>query len=353
MILTFAGTRPEIIKLSQIIPLLDKNFDNRFVFTGQHYAENMVDIFLEELKVRNPNFLLKPETSNFVDLIRPIENIVKKEKPETVVVYGDTNSTLAAAKIANKYKANLVHIEAGLRSFDKRMREEIARIEIDHISDILFTPTQLTRLFLDRENVNGKKFVVGNTVVDACKKYFKESQKSEILGKLGLEKEKFIFCTIHRAENVDDPEKLVKLLEGINSLQYTLVLPIHHRTRLRLSEFGYKIPSNIKAIDPVGYFDVLNLMKNSAFIITDSGGIQEEAVTLKVPCITIRETTERWETISCGANFLVGSDPILINYTGKMIIETNLKKKLSKIKNPYGEGNSSEKIVNKLRSFVK
>ena len=353
MILTFAGTRPEIIKLSQLMPLLDKNFDNKFVFTGQHYAKNMVDIFLDELNIRKPDVFLDTKSSEYSNLLPPLKRIIEKERPDAVIVYGDTNSTLAAAMAAYKIKVkNLIHIEAGLRSFDKRMAEETVRVLVDHISDVFFTPTELTNSFLEKEGIKDNKFVVGNTVVDACLFYMKNSEKSNILSNVGVEPNQFITATIHRAENVDNPEKLGRILNALNSLQLPVVLPIHHRTKARLAEFGYTIPSNIKAVDPVGYFDMLKLLKESAFVITDSGGVQEEAITLKVPCITVRETTERWETIDAGANFLVGTDPELIKYKARMIVETEMKKKLANIKNPYGEGDTSKRILAELEKLV-
>ena len=352
-ILTFAGTRPEIIKLSQLMPLLDNLGENKFVFTGQHYAKNMVDIFLDEMGVRKPDALLESKSSEYSHLLPPAKKLVEKERPDIVIVYGDTNSTLAAAMAAKQNKVGrVVHIEAGLRSFDKRMAEETVRILVDHISDVFFPPTELASGFLEKEGITENKFVVGNTVVDACLFYSKMAEKSDILNRLGLEDGRFITSTIHRAENVDHPKKLARLLQAFDQLQYPVVLPVHHRTKAKLAEFGYKIPSNVKAIDPVGYFDILKLMKNSAFIITDSGGIQVEAVTLKIPCITTRETTERWETIEAGANFLVGTDPELIKYKAKMVVETGMKKKISNIKNPYGERDSSKKIASELKRLV-
>lgn len=351
--MTFAGTRPEIIKLSQLIPLLDSIGDHNFVFTGQHYQKNMVDIFLEELGIRQPDFFIGSKSSEYPHLLPPLKKLVEKERPDMSIVYGDTNSTLASAMAARENMGGkLVHIEAGLRSFDKRMAEETVRVLVDHMSDLFFTPTSLTSQFLEKEGITKNKFKVGNTIVDACLTYLPKAANREIVDRLGLKKGEFITSTIHRAENVDHPDKLARLLQAFDQLEYPVVLPVHHRTKARLAEFGYKIPPNIKAIDPVGYFDILNLMKNSAFIVTDSGGIQEEAITLKIPCITVRETTERWETIDAGANFLVGTDPELIKYKAKMIMETDLKKKLSGIKNPYGEGDSSKKIAEELKRLV-
>jgi len=350
-IATILGTRPEIIKMSQLISLLDKRFDHTFILTGQHYSKEMVDVFLEELNIRQPDFFLNSQSSEYSILLPLIKNKVKNLDIDYVIVYGDTNSTLAAALAAQKYDKKLIHIEAGLRSFDKRMAEELVRVLVDHLSDILFPPTKLTAYFLELEGIKNDKYVVGNTIVDACFNYLPIAErKSKILNKLELEPNEYILATIHRAENTDDVVKLVRLLQALSLLEYPVVLPVHPRIKKRLSEFGYRFPESIKAIDPVGYFDMLKLIKNSKFVATDSGGLQEEAITLKVPCLTLRETTERWETISIGANFLVGSDPLLINYSAKMILVTGLKEKIKKLPNPYGDGKASVKIVEILEN---
>ncbi len=353
MILTFAGTRPELIKLSQLVPLIDKSFEQKFVLTGQHYAKNMVDIFLEELGMRKPDVFLETKSSEHSQNLPPIKNLIRKEEPEAVIVYGDTNSMLPAAMAASKLGVkDIIHVEAGLRSFDQRMAEETVRVLIDHISDILFTPTELTCNFLKKEGLTEKTFIVGNTVVDSCMAYLPRAEKSDVLNRLSLEAGNFILSTVHRAENVDYPEKLARLLQAFNQLPLQVVLPLHHRAKARLDEFGYKIPGNVTTIDPVGYIDMLKLMKNSALIMTDSGGVQEEAITLKVPCITVRETTERWETIEAGANFLVGTDPELIKYKTRMVLETGMKSRLANIPNPYGNGDSSKRIVEELKKLL-
>ncbi|MBI2547525.1 MAG: UDP-N-acetylglucosamine 2-epimerase (non-hydrolyzing) [Candidatus Aenigmarchaeota archaeon] len=362
MISTIIGTRPEIIKMSRLIPLLDKNFDHRFVFSGQHYSKEMVDIFFEQLKVRQPNHVLTPgklehkpmASSDYTYLLPAISNEIRENNPDYVIVYGDTNSTLAAALAAQKFGKKIIHIEAGLRSFDERMSEELVRILVDHMSELLFVPTDLESMFLEKEGIKNNKFVVGNTVVDACLYYSDIADKeSRILENIGLQKDEYAFATIHRAENVDSPEKLIKILRALATLDKQVVIPMHPRHKKRLNEFGYNVPSNIKTIEPLGYIDALKIMKNAAYVLTDSGGVQEEAITLKVPCITLRETTERWETVSAGANFLTGIDPRLINYKAKMILGTDVKTKIQNIPNPYGDGKTSERITNILLDKLK
>lgn len=352
-ITTIIGVRPEIIKMSQLIPLLDKDFEHHFIFTGQHFSTEMVDVFFEQLGVRQPDVILDIKSSEYSDSLPILKKELKKNTSKYVIVHGDNSSTLAGALVAQKYNKKLIHVESGLRSFDRRMAEELIRVLVDHISDILFTPTNLTASFLDKEGIVDGKHIVGNTVVDACLKFANIAEKeSKILEKLDLDKEQYIFSTIHRAENVDDMQKLLKILHSFSLFENPVVLPLHPRIKLRLSQFGYKSPSNIISLEPVSYFDALKLLNNSIFTITDSGGVQEEAITLKVPCLTLRETTERWETVSIGANFLVGSDPLLISYHAKMILETNLRKKIEKLQNPYGDGTTSEKIVDILKSVV-
>jgi len=252
-----------------------------------------------------------------------------------------------------QYGKKIIHIEAGLRSYDKRMAEELVRVLVDHNSDILFTPTELTSSFLDKEGIKESKYIVGNSVVDATLKYLGEAEKtSKILDELKIKKDEYILVTIHRAENVDKPEKLMRILRALAANGREIILPIHPRVKKRVMEFGFKIPDSIKVIDPVGYLDMLKLLKNASLVITDSGGVQEEAITLKVPCLTLRETTERWETISAGANFLVGTESQLIDYHIKMVLNTELKKKIQQIENPYGDGKTSEKIVKILKDVI-
>ena len=346
MLTTVIGTRPEIIKMAQLIPLFDRHFNHDFVLSGAHFNQEMVDVFLNELSVRKPDSLLNARSSEYPALLPLIKNHLKNNDSKYVVVYGDTATTMAATLAAQKYHKKIIHIEAGLRSYDKRMAEELIRVIVDHLSDYLFTPTDLTSSFLKKESITDNVFVVGNTAVDACLSFSDEARKrSRILENLNMQKDNFVVSTIHRAENVDEPKKLMRTLQALSVLDYPVVLPMHPRIRKRIEEFGFKMPKNVVAIDPVGYFDMLQLIENAVFVATDSGGLQEEAITLGTPCLTLRETTERWETIAAGANFLVGSDPLLIEYYAKMIVDTNLKNRIKKIPNPYGNGKTSENIA--------
>ncbi len=342
---TIVGTRPEIIKMSRLIPLLDEKFDHEFIFTSQHYSKNMVDIFFEEMDIRQPDIFLRVNSSEYEAMIRPIQDQIRKTNPDYILVYGDTNSTLAAAIAAKSFGIKLIHVEAGLRSFDKKMPEEINRILTDHISDYLFTPTELTRSYLELEGITENVFVVGNTIVDACMYYSEIAKnKTNILKKFNLEKNKYILLTAHRQENVDNPKKLSEIISSLSHLKTKIIFPIHPRTKNNLRKNNFTLPENILETGPLGYLDFLQLEKNASLIITDSGGVQEEAITFNVPCATIRTSTERMETIINGGNILVGTDPELIRYYVDICL-SKLHDKMSAAKNPYGNGTTSEEIV--------
>ncbi|MFW6008535.1 MAG: non-hydrolyzing UDP-N-acetylglucosamine 2-epimerase [archaeon] len=331
------GTRPEIIKLSPLIRRMsDKDI---LVHTNQHYSENMDKVFFDELNLRNPNYNLNVGSGKHGEqtakMLEKIEQVLIKEKPNVVIVQGDTNSVLAGALAATKLHIKVAHIEAGLRSGDMNMPEEKNRIMTDHISDYLFSPTKGTTINLIKEGLNENKiYEVGNTIVDAT---------LENLNLLNEDTTKeYILLTMHRAENVDNKKRLKYLIEELNKVaeKYEIIYPIHPRTKKMLEKFNIKIDKNIKLIEPQGYLKFLELQKNAKIILTDSGGIQEEACILKVPCVTLRTTTERPETIEVGANILMTQ---------------NLDEDISKIiknnktwKNPFGQ-KVTEKILSELK----
>jgi UDP-N-acetylglucosamine 2-epimerase (non-hydrolysing) len=242
-----------------------------------------------------------------------------------------------------------VHVEAGLRSFDESMPEERNRIAADRMSSVLFSPTELAKRFLNEEGIEEKIFIVGNTIVDAVNHFSGRAKESGILEELDLDSEEYILATVHRQENVDTKENLVKFVKAFEQINKKIIFPIHPRTTKKLKDFGLVFSHNVRLINPVGYFDFLHLMQNAALVMTDSGGVQEEAIVLNVPCLTLRNTTERWETIEAGGNLLAGLDPLLISYYAKMIIETDFSKKMRLAKNPYGDGTTSEKIAKILQ----
>ncbi|WP_423792269.1 non-hydrolyzing UDP-N-acetylglucosamine 2-epimerase [Methanocaldococcus indicus] len=347
MITIVLGTRPEIIKLSPIIrELMDKEIDFRIIHTNQHYSKNMDKIFFEELNLPKPDYNLNVGSGTHGEqtgkMIMNIEKVLLKEKPNIVIVQGDTNTTLAGALAASKLKIKVAHVEAGLRSFDRNMPEEINRVLTDHISDYLFAPTEIAKNNLINEGINENKiFVVGNTIVDATLQNLTIAEE-----KYKIEDKDYFLLTLHRAENVDNKKRLQNIINGINEVieiyNKEIIFPVHPRTLKRLKEFNLldKLNKNINIIDPIGYLKFLLLEKYAKLILTDSGGVQEEACILKVPCITLRDNTERPETVEVGANMLVGdSKEKLINSINIML------KKEKNWKNPFGDGKSAKKII--------
>lgn len=313
------GTRPEIIKLSPIIRHCEKNNLNYFILhTNQHYSEDMDAVFFQELELPEPKYNLDVGSASHGkqtgSMLEKIEEVLVEENPTHVFVQGDTNTVLAGALAASKSHIKVVHVEAGLRSYDRDMPEEINRIVADAVSDILLCPTKKAGKILLKEGVPKEKiFVTGNTVVDAVSENFELAlKKSKILEELSLKEKGYSLLTMHRPSNVDKKENLEEIFEGLKEVydisKKTIIFPIHPRTKNNIEKIKIKIPEVINTISPVGYLDMLNLMKNADLIFTDSGGIQEEACILKVPTLTLRENTERSETLEAGANILVGCD---------------------------------------------
>jgi len=344
------GTRPEIIKMCPVIRECEKRkLDYFIVHSGQHYSYEMDKIFFEELKLPEPKYNLEigsaPHGNQTGNIMIKLEPILEKEKPDIMLAQGDTNTVLAAALASAKLGIKVGHIEAGLRSYDRTMPEETNRVVTDHISDFLFPPTEKSREILIKEGIDKEKiFVVGNTVVDALKQNIKiADKKGDIRKKLGI-KGDYILITAHRASNVDINENLSRLLDLVDKISrkfdYAVVWPVHPRTMKKISEHELEIPKKVMKIAPLGYLDFLQLEKNARLILTDSGGIQEEACILGVPCLTLRENTERPESVEVGANKIIGLD------ANKALIESEkFMKSKKKWKNPFGDGDSAEKII--------
>ncbi|MEK6974030.1 MAG: UDP-N-acetylglucosamine 2-epimerase (non-hydrolyzing) [Nanoarchaeota archaeon] len=350
------GTRPEIIKMSPLVEAFSKNnIDFRLVHTGQHYSYDMDRVFFDELELPNPDYKFDIGSGTHAETTSKIllnsERIMLKDIPESVLVEGDTNTVLGSALAAVKLNIKVAHVEAGLRSNDLRMPEEYNRILTDHISEYLFAPTNLARDNLLKENIDKDKiFVTGNTIVDAVYRNLGlSSKKSSIMDTLGLNKDKYILLTMHRQENVDDKRILADVIDALNKISahygIKIIFPIHPRTEKNLINFNLnkELSKDILKINPTGYLDFLELEKNARLILTDSGGVQEEACILKIPCVTLRLSTERPETVHVGANVVAGlkTEGILNS------VETMINKKRS-WSNPFGDGNSSKKIVKVL-----
>ncbi|MCC6953895.1 MAG: UDP-N-acetylglucosamine 2-epimerase (non-hydrolyzing) [Deltaproteobacteria bacterium] len=341
------GTRPEVIKMCPVIRECQARGVNFFIIhSNQHYSAQMDAVFFQELEIPAPKYNLHVgsgthgnQTGNIMIKIEPI---FMEEKPDVMLAQGDTNTVAAAALAAHKLGIKVGHIEAGLRSYDRTMPEESNRVVTDHVSDMLFAPTLKQLGILRGEGISDSKIsVVGNTIVDAVLQNKELAQtRSDILKRLGVTPKEFILVTAHRAGNVDTAPALKETLAVIGALPGTVVWPIHVRTVKSITTFGLELPKNVITCDPLGFFDFLNLEQNAKLIVTDSGGVQEEACILGVPCITIRENTERPETVDVGANVLIGRSVERLREA--------LERPKSSWKNPFGDGTTSTQIIDKV-----
>lgn len=345
------GTRPEIIKMAPVVSECEKQGVDFFILhTNQHYSKNLDRIFFKELGLPAAKYNLEVGSTSHGEqtgkMLVEIEKVLKKEKPDFVLVEGDTNSVLAGALAGAKMNMKVGHVEAGLRSYFREMPEEINRILADHCSDFLFAPTQKAEDILLGEGIPEERiFVTGNTIVDSVKKNIGLAEKkSKVLKEMNLKKGGYFLVTAHRAENVDKKEKLKGILKGLSVVfkrfSRPLVYPIHPRAEKRIKEFNLNMPEGINVVPALGYLDFLKLENNAKLILTDSGGVQEEACILKVPCVTLRENTERPETVEAGANVLAGTEPQnILEKTEKM------EKKKRDWKNPFGDGKAGKRII--------
>ena len=389
-IVTILGARPQFIKAGTVsraimehnqslvdgfsfldkeeqIQLETKNqklITELIVHTGQHFDENMSDIFFYEMKIPKPDYNLDinglGHGAMTGQMLEKIEEVLLKEKPDWVMVYGDTNSTIAGALAASKLHIKVAHIEAGLRSFNMNMPEEVNRILTDRVSNILFCPTQSAVNNLGKEGFpfklatnNEQQIInVGDVMQDGALFYKDLAIKPELPQNQKLETNNYILCTIHRAENTDDPKRLKSIFEALNEItkETQIILPLHPRTKaiLKSSNFQLDSPSLI-IIDPIGYLEMVYLIKNSKMIMTDSGGLQKEAFFFEKPCITLRDETEWIELVENGFNTLVGANKEKIISTYKLLTSNNQNSEIKDYQlNLYGGGNASKKIVNEL-----
>jgi len=351
-IVTILGARPQFVKAAVVSRAFQKHQEAKevIVHTGQHFDKNMSDIFFEEMEIPKPDYNLNihglSHGAMTGEMLKGIENILQQETPDYVMVYGDTNSTIAGALAAKKIHIKVAHVEAGLRSFNMRMPEEVNRILTDRISDKLFCPTQQAVSNLMKEgygNLDLEIIRTGDVMLDAALFYAKRAnEKSDIVNQLKLEK--YVLCTIHRAENTDDLNRLNAIINAINEIaeKIQVVVPIHPRTRKIIENNNIK--TNFITIDPVGYFDMIKLITNSILVMTDSGGLQKEAFYFGKNCITLRDETEWIELVDNGFNITVGAN------TAKIIgaYETMLNKRNDFSVDLYGKGDASEKIVAEL-----
>ena len=348
------GTRPEIIKLSPVIHTCAKaDVPFTIIHTGQHYSDSLDSVFFEQLELPNPDHNLAVGSGSHGQqtgrMLIELERVLSTESPDTVLVQGDTNSVLAGAIVTSKLEAELGHVEAGLRSFDRQMPEETNRVVTDHVSEYLFAPTDRSKRHLLDEGIDESRITVtGNTVVDAVDRSVEIADRtSDILSSLGLSDSEFFLMTAHRPRNVDDETRFRELLSGVAQAarehDVHAIYPIHPRAEQRLADFGIRVPERIRTIEPLEYLDFLRLQSAARLILTDSGGVQEEACVLGVPCVTMRDNTERPETIEVGANKLCRPTR---GHLARIASEMATRRR--EWENPFGDGTASERILTEL-----
>ncbi len=344
------GTRPEIIKMAPVIRQLEERKTDFFILhTGQHYSYGLDRVFFEQLKLPRAKYNLEVGSDSHAKqtakILTGVEKVLLEENPGIVLVEGDTNSVLAAALAAVKLHIKVGHVEAGLRSYDINMPEEINRRLTDHCSDYLFAPTEKAKTILRGEGIAEEKITVtGNTIVDAVYQNIKLARKQgNALGALHLTPKEYFLVTLHRQENVDNRARFTSIMEGLNKLaanfNLPIVYPIHPRSRKMMTEFDLT-PGKITLVDPLDFLGFLQVESNARLIFTDSGGVQEEACILNVPCVTLRDNTERPETIDVGANILAGASPDKILQCADFMLGRK-----NSWRNPFGDGKAGEKIV--------
>jgi UDP-N-acetylglucosamine 2-epimerase (non-hydrolysing) len=344
------GTRPEIVKLSSVIRECQKSKVDYFILhTGQHYSYNMDKVFFQQLELPDVKYNLDAGSGSHGKqtglMMEGIERILQQEPPDVVLVQGDTNTVLAGSLVAVKLQIKVGHVEAGLRSYDRRMPEEINRIVADHCANYLFAPTDESKNILLREGIDQKQiYVVGNTVVDAVYQNLKiAEEKTNIMSQIDVKAGEYMLATSHRQENVDDKTRFKGIIKGLQSIQRTLkiplIYPIHPRAKKMLAEFKLDT-QGLTLVEPLDYLSFLLLESKAKLVLTDSGGVQEETCILRVPCVTLRDNTERPETVIAGSNVLAGTDPDRILSSAKVILA---KKKAWT--NPFGDGTTGEKIM--------
>lgn len=352
------GTRPGIIMMSPVVrELARQRVDFFLIHTGQHYSYNMDRVFLEELVFPEPSYKLETvkdcrfHGEQTAEMLKGVERALLQEKPAVVLVGGDANTNLAGALAARKLHIQIGHIEAGERSGDWRMPEEHNRVIIDHISEYLFATGEKAKENLIRESVRGKIFVTGNTIVDAAYQNRDLARQRRTLESFHLRPGNYVLMTLHREENVDDRDNLRRALEGAAQVCHRLGMAViflaHPRTQKRIQEFGLEREAKAEGLrleEPVGYLDFLNLLSQAALVLTDSGGVQQEACILQVPSVTLRDNTEWVETLALGANTLAGTDPERIVRSAQQMLQVG-----KEWQNPFGDGKSAARIVDILR----
>lgn len=356
-----AGARPNFIKIAPVLAALEnypKLFDCHLVLTGQHYDDFLSGVFLRDLGMRDPDIQLNVGSGTHAQqtawIMARLEGYLIRWQPDMVIVPGDTNSTLAAALTAAKINIPVAHLESGLRSFDRTMPEELNRILTDHISSLHFVTEEAGRINLENEGIRETIRFVGNTMIDSLLKLKNKGDFDAIKKRLGIDQKSYAVATIHRPSNVDDPYMLTKLMAAFSEIaaNISIIFPVHPRTRAQLDKliFCAELPPKLLIIEPLGYVDFIALMANAKLVLTDSGGIQEETAILEVPCLTLRDNTERPCTVECGMNKVIGNDYRRIVDEAYQVLSLGI----SKTKVPdFWDGHASERVVDHLIEYFK
>lgn len=342
-IITIVGARPQFIKAAPVSRALRVSHEEILVHTGQHYDHDMSGTFFEELGIPAPDHFLSVGSGTHGAqtgrMLERIEDVLVSERPDAVLVYGDTNSTLAGALAAAKLHIPIVHVEAGLRSFDMRMPEEVNRVLTDRMSTLLLCPGDVAVDQLRNEGMTDGVHVVGDVMLDALLDAQARCESAALLERLGVDRFGYALATIHRAENTDRVDRLREILAAFQEIGTPIVLPVHPRTRAVLASSGLQLPINVMTVNPLSYLDMVGALSNARFVLTDSGGLQKEAYWLAVPCLTMRESTEWVETVHAGWNRLVGADRRRIVSAAQRVVKPTLQAAL------YGEPGAARRVV--------
>jgi UDP-N-acetylglucosamine 2-epimerase len=351
-ILSVVGARPQFIKAAPVSrALADAGIREVLLHTGQHYDPGMSGVFFSELGIAEPDYYLGvgsgSHAAQTAAMLTGIEEVLLREEPACLLIYGDTNSTLAGALAAAKLGVPVAHVEAGLRSYNRAMPEEVNRVVADSLSTLLFCPTQIAVENLAREGVTSGVHIVGDVMYDAIKLFAGRADGTGIMERLGLQPGGYLLATVHRASNTDNPERLRAIVSALGESGEAVVFPVHPRTRKAMEDAGIGAAANVKAIEPVSYLEMLALEKRARAILTDSGGVQKEALWLGVPCITMREETEWVETVESGWNTLAGTEP------GRILAALRAPGPEGAPPRLYGDGKASERIAALLKEGMR
>lgn len=346
-IVSIVGARPQFVKVAPVGRALQRaGAQNVLLHTGQHYDHSMSEVFFQELGMGRPDYNLGvgsgSHAAQTAAMLAGIENVLLPERPDVVLIYGDTNSTLAGALASAKLGIRVAHVEAGLRSYNRSMPEEINRVVADCLSTLLFCPTGGAAENLAREGITSGVHVVGDVMYDAIL-WAEERLNNAVLARLGLESGGYLLATIHRASNTDNPENLASIVSALNACGERVVFPVHPRTRKALAAAGARLDENVLAVEPVSYMEMLALEKHARVILTDSGGVQKEALWLAVPCVTLREETEWTETVESGWNTLAGTD------SARILAAIRVSAPATRPPQLYGDGYAAQRIVDLLK----